>query len=200
MDRPTRVSGVTLSDHPSLIEATVRVARHEPYANSFEAFVRESSPALARLAFLLTGDRQLGEDLLQTALSKVLPHWHRVIAQGDPTSYVRTVMVRTAIGWRRRRWNGETPANNLPEPTAASDFSNALDTRERLRAALTTLPARQRAVVVLRFYEDRTEVEVARLLGCSTGTVKSQSSKALAKLRARLDDEFAIPQSEGRNP
>jgi RNA polymerase sigma-70 factor (sigma-E family) len=188
---------VTLSDHPSLIDATLRVDRAEPYVGSFDAFVRESSPALARLAFLLTGDRQLGEDLLQTALSKVLPHWHRVVAQGDPAPYVRTTMVRTAIGWRRRRWNGETPANDLPEPTAASDFSGALDTRERLRVALSTLPVRQRAVVVLRFYEDRTEAEVAQLLGCSRGTVKSQAAKALAKLRARLDDEIAIPQSEG---
>ena len=188
---------MTLSDHPSLIDATMRVVRSEPYVGSFDAFVRESSPALARLAFLLTGDRQLGEDLLQTALSKVLPHWHRVVARGDPAPYVRTVMVRTAIGWRRRRWNGETPATNLPEPAAASDFSSAFDTRERLRAALATLPARQRAVVVLRFYEDRTEAEVALLLGCSRGTVKSQAAKALAKLRARLDDEIAIPQSEG---
>ncbi|MEO8695590.1 MAG: SigE family RNA polymerase sigma factor [Acidimicrobiales bacterium] len=191
---------MTLSDHPPLVEASVRVSRLEPYANTFDAFVRESSAALARLAFLLTGDRQLGEDLLQTALSKVLPHWHRVVATGDPTPYVRTVMVRTAIGWRRRRWNGETPAQDLPEPTAAADFSSALDTRERLRVALTTLPARQRAVVVLRFYEDRSEAEVADLLGCSVGTVKSQAAKALAKLRARLDDELSIPQSEGKAP
>lgn len=188
---------MTLSDHPSLIEANVRVGRHEPYANTFDSFVRESSSGLARLAFLLTGDRQLGEDLLQTALCKVLPHWHRVITNGDPTPYVRTVMVRTAIGWRRRRWNGETPANDLPEPTASSDFSNALDTRERLRAVLTTLPARQRAVVVLRFYEDRSEAEVAQLLGCSVGTVKSQAAKALTKLRTRLGDDLAGTNPEG---
>ena len=194
---PTRVSGVTLSDRPTLIEASVRVGRLEPYAGTFDAFVRESSPTLARLAFLLTGDRQLGEDLLQTALAKVLPHWHRVVAHGDPAPYVRTVMVRTAIGWRRRRWNGETPANELPEPGDASDFAGALDNRERLRAALTTLPARQRAVVVLRFYEDRSEADVAQLLGCSRGTVKSQSAKALAKLRVWLDDGLAISPSEG---
>jgi RNA polymerase sigma-70 factor (sigma-E family) len=183
---------VTLSDRPTLIESGVLVGRLEPYAATFDAFVRESSPSLARLAFLLTGDRQLGEDLLQTALAKVLPHWHRIVTKGAPAPYVRTVMVRTAIGWRRRRWNGETPSSDLPEPNFTSDISGALDTRERLRAALATLPARQRAVVVLRFYEDRTEAEVAQLLGCSRGTVKSQSAKALAKLRARLDDEIEI--------
>ena len=173
--------------------------RLEPYVGTFDAFVRESSPGLARLAFLLTGDRQLGEDLVQTALSKVLPHWSRIAADGDPGPYVRTVMVRTAIGWRRRRWNGETPATTLPEPTAASDFSGALDTRERLRAVLSTLPARQRAVIVLRFYEDRTEADVADLLGCSVGTVKSQAAKALTKLRAQLDGDFAGAKSQGDN-
>jgi RNA polymerase sigma-70 factor (sigma-E family) len=190
---------VTVSDHSSFIDTRTTVARLEPYAGSFDMFVRESSPALARLAFLLTGDRQLGEDLLQTALAKVVPHWPRVIANGHPAPYVRAVMVRTAIGWRRRRWIGETPAETLPEPAAASDFSGALDARERLRAALSTLPIRQRAVVVLRFYEDRSEAEVAQLLGCSRGTVKSQTAKALTKLRARLDDEFGLPQVEGED-
>src|SRR5687768_13410742 len=76
-------------------------------------------------------------------------------------------------------------------------YAGSLDTRERLRVALLSLPARQRAVVVLRFYEDRSEAEVAEVLGCSRGTVKSQSAKALAKLRSRLDDELAIPSSEG---
>lgn len=186
---------MTVSDHSSLID-TASIARLEPYAGSFDMFVRESSASLARLAFLLTGDRQLGEDLLQTSLAKVVPHWHRVIANGHPTPYVRAVMVRTAIGWRRRRWNGETPHKSLPEPTAA-DFSGALDTRERLRVVLSSLPARQRAVVVLRFYEDRSEADVAELMGCSRGTVKSQTAKALAKLRARLDDEVTIPSLEG---
>jgi RNA polymerase sigma-70 factor (sigma-E family) len=190
---------VTVFDRPALIEATARVDRLEPYIASFETFVRESSPALARLAFLLTGDRQLGEDLVQTALSKVLPHWSRIVAGGDPGPYVRTVMVWTAIGWRRRRWNGEKPANTLPEPTAASDFSAALDTRERLRAVLSTLPIRQRAVVVLRFYEDRSEAEVAQLLGCSVGTVKSQAAKGLSKLRERLEDDRAVVKPKGEN-
>jgi len=176
-----------------------RVERLEPYVGTFDAFVRESSPSLARLAFLLTGDRQLGEDLVQTALAKVLPHWHRIAAEGDPGPYVRTVMVRTAIGWRRRRWNGETPATSLPEPAAASDFSGALDTRDGLRAALATLPARQRAVIVLRFYEDRSEAEVAQLLGCSVGTVKSQAAKGLTKLRTHLGDGHAAARSQGED-
>jgi len=105
---------VTISDHQPLIAPVVRVEGLQPYVGTFDAFVREAAPSLARLAFLLTGDRQLGEDLVQTALSKVLPHWNRIVAEGDPGPYVRTVMVRTAIGWRRRRWNGETPATPLP--------------------------------------------------------------------------------------
>jgi RNA polymerase sigma-70 factor (sigma-E family) len=186
---------VMLSDQ-SLIDTTPTVTRLEPYAGTFDAFVRESSPSLARLAFLLTSDRQLGEDLLQTALAKVLPHWHRVVAGGHPAPYVRAVMVRTAVGWRRRRWNGEVPATTIPE-AAATDIAPALDTRERLRVALASLPVRQRAVVVLRFYEDRSEAEVAQLLGCSRGTVKSQTAKALAKLRTHLEDELALPPVEG---
>jgi RNA polymerase sigma-70 factor (sigma-E family) len=190
---------VTLSEQ-SVIDAKLAVGRLEPYAGTFDTFVRESSPALARLAFLLTGDRQLGEDLVQTALAKVLPHWHRVSAGGNPAPYVRAVMVRTAIGWRRRRWTGETPATAIPEPAPDHDFSAALDTRERLRHALSTLPIRQRAVVVLRFYEDRSEAEVAELLRCSRGTVKSQTAKALAKLRVRLNDELVLPRVEGDQP
>jgi RNA polymerase sigma-70 factor (sigma-E family) len=170
----------------------------DPYVGSFDTFVRERGAGLCRLAYLLTGDHQLAEDLVQTALAKVAPKWDRIAGKGDPGPYVRQVMLRTTIGWRRRRWHGETPTAPLPERHEA-DATGAVETRERIRTALMTLPARQRAVVVLRFYDDRSEADVAALLGCKVGTVKSQASRALAKLRDVLGDgsTAALPISNG---
>jgi RNA polymerase sigma-70 factor (sigma-E family) len=150
----------------------------------FTAFVREAAPRLARTAFLLTADRQLAEDLLQTTLAELARRWSRVAAQGDPSAYVRTAMLHTAISWRRRRWHGEVPTAALPERPAA-DTSPA-HTDERLRAALAQVPPRQRAALVLRYYDDLSEAETAAALGCSVGTVKSQTAKGLARLRALL--------------
>jgi RNA polymerase sigma-70 factor (sigma-E family) len=154
----------------------------------FDTYAQEHGRALCRSAFLLTGDHHLAEDLVQTALAKVAPHWSRIAASGDPTPYVRTVVVRTAIAWRRRRWRGEVPTSPLPEPTG-SDHLDGIDGRDRLRRALLGVPPRQRAAVVLRFYEDLSEAETARAMGCSIGTVKSQTAKGLARLRTLLDLE-----------
>jgi RNA polymerase sigma-70 factor (sigma-E family) len=156
-------------------------------SHDFDAFVHEWGPRLGRFAFLLTGDHHLAEDLVQTSLAKVVRHWGRVVERGDPAPYVRRVVLHTAIGWRRRRWLGEQPTGRLPE-VGAADGTGAVDERERLRQALLRVPARQRAALVLRFYEDLSEAEVARLLGCSVGTVKSQTAKGLATLRSHLDD------------
>ena len=155
--------------------------------HDFDSYVRLHSARLCRSAFLLTGDHQLAEDLVQTALAKVAPRWGRVVRAGDPTPYVRTVMVRTAIAWRRRRWRGEVPTAPLPD-REHPDVSSATDSRERLRTALLRLAPRQRAAVVLRFYEDLSEAETARALGCAVGTVKSQTARGLAHLRAALSD------------
>ena len=148
----------------------------------FESFVAARSAALFGTALLLTGDRHLAEDLLQTALAKSWLSWHR-IAGADPEAYVRRVLVNTYISMWRRRWNGETPTEELPE-TAAATPSGDPGARHDLRVAVRRLPKRQRAVVVLRYFEDLSEREVADLLGCSVGTVKSQASRALAKLAA----------------
>lgn len=145
-----------------------------------EEFVAGASPRLLRTAFLLTRDQGHAEDLLQTALARA---WRRV--QGDPEPYVRRILVNTYATWRRRKWRGEHPTDVLPEPVGASPEA-AVDQREWLWQALGRLPRRQRAVVVLRFYEDLTEAQAAQVLGVSVGTVKSQTSKALARLR--LDD------------
>jgi RNA polymerase sigma-70 factor (sigma-E family) len=156
----------------------------------FEEFVATASPRLLRTAFLLTRDAGHAEDLLQTALARAWRAWHRV--NGDPEPYVRRIIVNTHATWWRRRWRGEEPTGELPELPGEAP-QDAVGDREWLWHALGRLPRRQRAVLVLRFYEDLTEAQVAALLGCSVGTVKSQASKALAKLR--LDD--AVTTFEG---
>jgi RNA polymerase sigma-70 factor (sigma-E family) len=147
----------------------------------FREFVRARGPALSRTAFLLTGDHQLAEDLVQTALARTVPHWRRVVAGGDPEAYVRQVMVneRTAW-WRRRRYDVIALVPDAPSPI---DEAGQSIERLALLAALARLSPRQRAVIVLRFYEDLSVQETAEMLGCSPGTVKSTTSDALARLR-----------------
>jgi RNA polymerase sigma-70 factor (sigma-E family) len=159
----------------------------------FEEFVAGASPRLLRTAFLLTRDAGHAEDLLQTVLAKAWRSWRRV--NGDPEPYVRRIMVNTHATWWRRRWRGEEPAGELPESIGEPE-QHAADERDWLWQALGRLPGRQRAVLVLRFYEDLTEAQVAELLGCSVGTVKSQASKALAKLR--LDETIRTEEGTRR--
>jgi RNA polymerase sigma-70 factor (sigma-E family) len=149
----------------------------------FEEWVLARGDALHRTAFLLTRDHGLAEDLVQTALARSWPAWRRIHA--DPEHYVRRVMVNTYSSWWRRRWNGEHPTAELPERPdgAATDHGDEVATKAGVLAALDALPRRQRAVVVLRYFEDLTEAQTADLLGISTGTVKSQTAKALARLR-----------------
>jgi len=161
----------------------------------FDAFVVARSPALLRTAYLLVQDEGLAEDLLQTALTKSWFAWKRIA--GEPEAYVRRVLVTTSASWWRRRWTRETPTADLPERLALAAPDGPMD-RQDLWDAIGRLPRRQRAVVVLRYLEDRTEAETATLLGCSVGTVKSQCSKALAKLRV---DAALVPvtDEEGRS-
>jgi RNA polymerase sigma-70 factor (sigma-E family) len=156
----------------------------------FGDFVAARSPALLRTAWLLTNDAQLAEDLLQTALARTWPKWSRLHPDGDPEAYVRRAMINTATSWRGRRWRGEHSTGSLPERPVADEFG-AVDERDELASMLGALPARQRAVLVLRYVEDRTEQQTADLLGCSVGTVKSQTSRALSRLRATSRDSRA---------
>jgi RNA polymerase sigma-70 factor (sigma-E family) len=156
--------------------------------DSFEEFVVGRYAALVRSAYLLVGNRADAEDLVQTTLAKVVPMWPRIMA--DPERYVRTVLAREAVNrWRRRRWR-EVNVTAMPE--VAADPGSGLETRVTdrlaLRSALGQLPPRQRAVVVLRFYEDLGVAEVADVLRCSVGTVKSQTHDALARLRRLVPD------------
>jgi RNA polymerase sigma-70 factor (sigma-E family) len=159
---------------------------------SFEAFMLSGTDRLLRTAYLLTRDHALAEDLLQTALAKAWTAWRRI---EDPDAYVRRIMVNTYATWWRRRWSGERPTERLPEVVSASEI-DAHAEQQDLWLALGRLPRRQQAAVVLRYYEGLTEAETAAVLGCSVGTVKSQTSRALAKLRidpALATDPDATP-------
>lgn len=149
----------------------------------FREFVAGRSAALLRTAYVLTGDVHLARDLLQTALMATARHWGSI--DGSPEAYVRTAMYRHQVNWWRvRARRPETVSVAVPERAAAGDHAAATAERQDLFAALRALPPRQRAVVVLRYWEDRPEAEVAALLDVSVGTVRSQASKGLAKLRA----------------
>lgn len=153
-----------------------------------QAFTEWATARLAplmRFGFALTHDEAAAEDLVQTALVRTLLAWSRLRNQGDPEPYVRRVMVNEQVSaWRRQRRH---PEMRLTPPGSSAAFSPEeaeLVERDRVWRELVNLPPRQRAVLILRFYEDRPEREVAALLRCSVGTVKSQTSKALAKLRS----------------
>jgi RNA polymerase sigma-70 factor (sigma-E family) len=148
----------------------------------FEEFVAARSAALLRTAYLLTGSHQDAEDLVQTALLKAVPGWGRV-REHEP--YVRRILVHESVSrWRRRRWR-ETSTDSLPELAAGSADA---DDRLVLRQALARLAPRQRAVIVLRYFDDLTEAQTADVLGVSVGTVKSQSRDALGRLRTLVPD------------
>lgn len=160
---------------------------------NFDEFVAARSSGLRRTAYLLTRNHALAEDLLQTALMKAWFAWRRI--ERDPEPYVRKVLVNTYISWWRRKSNGEQAYAEPPEP-APTDDADATDRRHDLWVAMGRLPRRQRAVIVLRFVEDLSEAETARLLGISPGTVKSQTSKALANLR--IDPALATVKEDRR--
>jgi RNA polymerase sigma-70 factor (sigma-E family) len=144
----------------------------------FTAYVGARRTALVRTAYLLTGNAEDAEDLVQTALIKAVPKWGRIAE--DPEPYVRAILARESVNrWRRRRWR-ELPSERLPEGQYVDvDVAD----RASLRSALAALAPRQRAVIVLRYYEDMTERQTADALGISVGTVKSQCRDALARLR-----------------
>jgi RNA polymerase sigma-70 factor (sigma-E family) len=146
----------------------------------FVDFALARGPALYRTAVLLTRQKQAAEDLVQIALAKAWQSWARI--DGNHEAYVRRIIVNEfASGWRRR-WRGELPTADLPD-LPPDDGGNDASTRQVLMAALATLPRRQRAVVVLRFFHDYTEAATAEAMGTTVGTVKSQTFKALASLR-----------------
>lgn len=165
-----------------------------PNDADYTELVHACWPGLYRTAYLLLGDAAEAEDLVQTALAKTYASWSKVRDLEAAPGYARTTMVNTATSWfRRRSWRNERPTEVLPE--AAARDRDPSD-RPALVAALAQLPPRQRAVVVLRFYDDLSVAETATALSVSEGTVKSQTSEALAKLRVLLGDDV-VPQTTG---
>lgn len=153
---------------------------------AFEDFVRTRSTALLRVAFLLTGDARLAEDLLQDVLSRMYVRWRKI--NGQPEAYARRALTNRVIShWRWRRRRPEAPLPAAFDHAAPEEPAQAL-TDAALLAALRALPKRQRAAVVLRYVQDLPEREVAELLHCSVGTVKSNASRGLTRLREVLAD------------
>ena len=161
------------------------MTRRDPAA--FAEFVAARSAALHRTAYLMVGERQLAQDLLQEALTKTYVAWPRLRDTSKAEAYTRKAITTTAITWYRRRSWGERPTDTVPERIGA-DPTDVLTTRELLWGALQSLPPRQRAAIVLRFYEDLSEARTAEVLGCAPGTVKSQVSAGLRKLRDHLGE------------
>jgi RNA polymerase sigma-70 factor (sigma-E family) len=151
----------------------------------FTAYLHARQPSLLRTAYLLTGDRASAEDLLQTSLAKLYLAWDRVQRRESVDGYLRRIMVNELNGQWRRPWRRrEVSVEHLPETVPVVDEYDD-GSGAQLWTFVQTLPRRQRAVIVLRYYEELSEAETADVLGCSVGTVKSQASRALAALRQR---------------
>jgi len=160
---------------------------------SFEEFVQDCSPRLFRTALLLAGqDRAAAEDLLQLALERAYRHWARVCRTGEPERYVQRILANASNDrWRRAARRPERLLRPGDADPPAQDQSDAVAERDFLMRALAALPPRQRTVLVLRYFNDLSESEIADALGCSVGTVKSQVSRGLARLR-----DIAEPDTE----
>ncbi|MFF4554429.1 SigE family RNA polymerase sigma factor [Streptomyces sp. NPDC001422] len=165
----------------------------------FQDFVRARWPQLVRTAYLLTGDVHHAEDLTQTALAKAYRSWRRISRADNPEAYVRRMLVTCNSDRFRKRRISESLTASVPERAGCDEGAVRVEERSSLLAGLAQLPSRQRAVVVLRYWEDLSEAEVAEMLGCSAGTVKSQASKGLAKMRSYpgLADSRAVSGGRG---
>jgi RNA polymerase sigma-70 factor (sigma-E family) len=151
----------------------------------FAQFAKVRQRALQRTAWLLTGDWALAEDLVQTALARSWPRWERIRRRDDPEVYVRRVMVNTWASWSRRRWRGERPSGVVPDGQAPGDMAAEVAVRMAVQTALGSLTARQRSVLVLRVFDDLSEAQVARVLGCAIGTVKEHDGSGCGPIARR---------------
>ncbi|HVV75066.1 MAG TPA: SigE family RNA polymerase sigma factor [Mycobacteriales bacterium] len=160
---------------------------------AFRAFAHTRRPALRRTAYLMCGDWHQADDLVQTTLTKMYVAWRRVRTNEAPDAYARRVLTRCFLDERRRPWRREWPVEAIDEQavTGAPADASVLD----LRAALARLPRRQRATVVLRFWADASVTETADALGCSEGTVKSQTARAINTLRSLLSDPVLVEET-----
>jgi RNA polymerase sigma-70 factor (sigma-E family) len=151
----------------------------------FVEFVAARWTSLYRLAYLLTASPTAAEDVLQTTFEKAYGSWSRISRMDFPEAYVRRMLANALVSSRRRAWLREVPSDSMPEAAEAAIEVGVLD-RSLLWPLVCALPVRQRAVIVLRYYEDLTEAQIADVLGCAPGTVKSQTSAAMKALRRAL--------------
>ncbi len=165
----------------------------ETHERDFPAYFTATWPRMYRTALAITGDPASAEDACQAAFAKAYAAWSRVCAADHPDAYVRKMVVNEVLGTRRSAWwRRERPHADVGEPPPLPSFEDGVTDRSTLWDAVAALPPRQRAVIVLRYYEDLSEEQIAAALGCSRGTVKSQASAALGNLRrttgAALDE------------
>jgi RNA polymerase sigma-70 factor (sigma-E family) len=158
----------------------------EPEPVTFDELVASTERRLLRLALMLSGGVHSAEDLVQTVLAQAYRRWERISRVEHPEAYLRTMVVHEFLSWRRRRMNRELPVAEMSEPVTTVDHSARQAQRDATWQLLATLPRQQRAVLVLRYYEDLPDREIAEVLGCSAVTVRSNAARGLAKLRAAV--------------
>ncbi|ONI67383.1 RNA polymerase subunit sigma-24 [Kribbella sp. ALI-6-A] len=157
--------------------------------SSFDQVVRSSERRLLRIGLMLSGNAHTAEDLVQSVLARAHRRWGRIGGLEHPDAYLRTMLVNEFLSWRRRLKNRELPLAELDETPTTEDVSSRQAERDTAWRLLATLPRRQRAVLVLRYYEDLPDDEIATVLGCTASTVRSNAARGLAALRAELGAE-----------
>ncbi|MFY1700606.1 SigE family RNA polymerase sigma factor [Micromonospora sp. WMMA1923] len=163
-------------------------AVHTGQPADFDEFVQGRGRALLRFAYVLCGDAHLAEDIVQEVLARMHRRWDKVTAMHHPEAYVRAAIVRQFLSWRRRRASREAVLAEVPEPVGPDEPQHRVLARAHMWQLLAGLPRSQRAVLVLRFYCDLPDDEIATLLGCGESTVRSQASRALARMRTILGE------------
>ena len=164
--------------------------------DDFDAFVVARGQALIRFAYVLCGNAHLSEDIVQEVLARIHRRWDRIERMAAPEAYVRKAIVREYLSWRRRKASAERIVAEPPDRAVPDDQADSIVERGQMWALLATLPRAQRAVLVLRFYEDLPDSEIAEMLRCSPSTVRAHASRALSRLRADLTS--AVPGGTGR--
>jgi RNA polymerase sigma-70 factor (sigma-E family) len=154
--------------------------------DDFDDFVTGRGRALLRFAYVLSGDAHLAEDLVQEVLGRLHRRWDRITAMDNAEAYVRTAIVRQFLSWRRRRSAGEAVVAEVPEPAGLDEPQQRVLARDQMWQLLAGLPRAQRAVLVLRFYCDLADADIAALLDCRETTVRSQAARALARMRTMI--------------
>ncbi|MET8203235.1 SigE family RNA polymerase sigma factor [Micromonospora taraxaci] len=163
---------------------------------TFEEYVSSRGPALVRLARLLTGDAHRAEDLTQEVLSQAYVQWRRIARADRPDVYVRRMLVNANISWWRRRSSRELVVDSFAERPHRGDLGGEAADRDEMWRLILDLPDRQRAVLVLRYYEDLDDTTIAQILDCSPVTVRTHAMRALANLRERC----GAPTTNGSRP